>query len=211
MRITALVVLIVVTVGLFLTTSSHAFLEIWRYYPEGDFDTGMAWNLPAEDDYYVQGYDPADFGIGGPYTIVEVGINTSSDEEGSGPLALHLLLLPTKDSSPDGVPYEYSLTGQTLDWEAGVLLNTYTVDWGVDAGQCVGLVVMGEPPWFEDFVIIMDNGPADTSNWEYYIDGWYHILDDFGYDNDFAYELTVDFTDTSISPASFGVIKTMFN
>jgi hypothetical protein len=145
-------------------------------------------------------------------------LSKSSAEEGSGPLALHLILLDTKDTSPEGLPYEYSLTGQTLNWEAGVLLNTYTVDWAVDAGQCVGLVVMGEPPWFEDYVIIMDNGPADTSNWEHmdypddgYPDGWYHIKDDLGYDYDFAYELTVDYTDTSISPASLGQIKAGFH
>ncbi len=219
MRITALVVLLSVTIGLSLTALSHAVTETWRYYPEGDFNPSpsMQWNLPADHDYYLQGYDPADFGVGGPYTIVEVGINTSGEEEGSGPLALHLMFLTTKDTSPEGLPYEYDLTGQTLDWEDGVLLNTYTVDWDVDGGQCIGLVVIGEPPWFEDYVIIMDAGPADTSNWEHMDyppenpDGWYHVKDDLGYDFDYAFELTVEYSDTSISPASFGVIKTMFN
>ena len=217
MRITALVVLSIVTIGLSLTALSHAVTETWRYYPDGDFNTSLLWNLPADHDYYLQGYDPADLKVAAPYTIVQVGINTFYEEEGSGPLALHLLLLTTKDTSPDGIPNEYDLTGQTLNWEDGVLLNTYTVDWDVDAGQCIGLVVMGEPPWFEDYVIPMDNGPADTSNWEHmdyppdYPDGWYHVKDDLGYDSDYAFELTVEYADTSISPASFGVIKTMFN
>jgi len=220
MRTTALVALLIVTVGLPLTALSRtSYTETWRYYDEGDFNPNplMRWNLPADHDYYVKGYDPTDFTVGAAYTIVEVGINTQGDAEGSGPLALHLMLLDTKDSNPDGVPYEYSLTGQTLNWGTDVQLNTYAVDWDVDAGQCVGLVVMGEPPWFEDYVIMMDAGPADTSNWEHmdyppeYPDGWYHVKDDLGHDFDFAFELTVEYVETSVSPASLGVIKTMFN
>jgi hypothetical protein len=214
MRITTLVALLVIIIGLSLATSSRAFLEIWRYYPEGDLVTSTwLWNLPADDDYYVQAYDPADFGVGSPYTIVEVGINTYGDGiEGSGSFGLHLILLPTKDTSPDGIPYTYDLTGQTLTWADGEhTLNTYTVDWDVTGGQCVGLVVLGEDPYIEDFIIPMDNGPSDTADWEYYIDEWLDLEEDEGIDRDFGFQLTVDYTDTSITPASFGQIKAGFH
>lgn len=205
------VVKVLLLIGLLLPVLSSA--EIWRYYPEGDLNPDMRWNLPADNDYYVQAYDPADFGIGSsPYKITEIGVNTYGDGiEGSGNVAFHLILLPSKDASPEGLPYVYDLTGQTLTWEDGnTVLNTYEVAWNVDADQCIGLVVIGEDPYIEDFIVIMDNGPADTSNWEYYLDGWYHVLDDFEYDYDFAFQLDVEDA-TAIKPASFGQIKAGFH
>ncbi len=206
---TLMMLLIVVVLPL----SAFSTTETWYYY---DAWGSYYWNLPADDDYYVQAFDPADFAIGSEdYTITEIGIWASGNytgEDGSGPCALFLILLPDKESSPEGIPHTYDLTDQTITWEADDdTLNTYEVDWDVDGEQCVGLGIIGEPPYISDYILCMDDGPDDTNDWEYLVDGWYSIEDDFGYYYDFGFQLTVEYTPTAIQPTSLGVVKALFN
>ncbi len=194
-----------------LLSTSVAFADTTTMYYYDDHNDGY-WNLPAANDFYVQGYDPSDFGVTSAYTITEVGIWTSASytaQDGTGLCSLFLLFLDTKESHPDGVAHEYDESDMELYWYvAGDELNTHTVDWDVPAGQCIGLGVIGQPPWFEDFVICTDSGPSDTADWEYYLTEWLD-LEDEGYDMDFAYQLVVDYS-SGIESASLGSIKATF-
>jgi len=184
----------------------------WSYYDTFD-DTSYLWNLPADNDFYAQAFDPADFSYTGSYTITKVGIWATGlylGESGSGNIMIFLILLPDKDTSPDGISHTYEETGLTLTWPADdFTLNEYDVDWDVSTdGQCVGLGVKGESPYISTYIIPCDLGPDDTNDWEYYLDGWYSLEDDFGYAIDFCFELTVG--DTAIQPTSVGYVKALF-
>ena len=197
-----------------LLSASAAFAATTTMFYYDDHADSAVWNLPAADDYYVQGYDPADFDVTSAYTITEVGIWTTAENagaDGSGLCTVFLLYLPTKESSPDGVPEEYNSPDMDLYWYvAGDELNTHTVNWDVPAGQCLGLGVIGQSPaWIDEFILRMDSGPSDTADWEYFQGVWLDLESDEGQEKDFAYQLVVDHT-SAIESASFGSIKATF-
>ncbi|MCP4230825.1 MAG: hypothetical protein GY771_11875, partial [bacterium] len=175
--------------------SAVAFADTDTFHYYDDYDTGY-WNLPAADDYYVQAFDPRDFAIGwADYEIIEIGVWTNGSNpgsSGSGPCKLFLLYLPDKESSPEGIPESGDLPGQNLYWVANDdALNLFGVNWSVPGGQCIGLGIVGEPPWIDDFVICMDSGPSDTADWEYFAGEWLDLATDEGYDMDSPFHLMI--------------------
>ena len=201
----------VLSVAVIFSAAAFADTDIFYYYD--DYSTGY-WNLPAADDYYVQGFDPTDFAIGNsPSEIIEIGVWTNGSDPGStgnGPCALFLVDLPDKEYSPEGISHTYDLTGQTLDWVANDdFLDLFAVNWSVSGGQCIGLGIIGEPPWIDDFILSTDSGPSDTADWEYYQGVWLD-LEDEGMDMDFAFHLMITYTPSAISSSSFGAIKAAF-
>jgi hypothetical protein len=184
--------------------------SVWNYY--NDVSSDGYWNLPDDTDQYVQGYDPADFSCSEAYTIVSVGIWASggyTHADGSGPCMVYLILLPTKETSPEGIAHTYELSGQTLAWYADTdTLNEFAVNWPVAAGQCIGLGIIGEDPFIQDYVIPQSSGPSATADWEFYDGVWNSLEDDYGYDTDFCFQLTV--ADVDVQPTSVGHVKALY-
>jgi len=183
----------------------------WNYY--NDVSDDGYWNLPDATDQYVQGYDPADFSCTEGYIITSVGIWASGDytaEDGSGPCMVYLILLPTKETSPEGISHTYEQGGLTLSWIADTdTLNEFSVDWHVSANQCIGLGIIGEDPYIADYVIPQSSAPSNTADWEFYNEVWNNFEDDYGYDTDMCFQLTVE-ENVAIQPTSVGVIKALF-
>lgn len=193
-----------------LPLAALAVTTTWNYYNDVS-DTGY-WNLPDATDQYVQGYDPADFSCTVAYTITSVGIWASGSYthlDGSGPCMVYLILLPTKETSPEGIAHTYEQGGLTLSWTADTdTLNEFPVTWDVAANQCIGLGVIGEDPYIADYVIPQSSGPSNTADWEFYNEVWNSFETDYQYDTDMCFQLTVE--NTAVQPTSVGYVKALF-
>ena len=183
----------------------------WYYYTTWT-PNSLYWNLPDATDGYVQGYDPADFSCTVAYTITSVNIWASGNYthlDGSGPCYVYLILLPNKETSPEGISHTYEEHGLTLTWYADAdNLNQFPVDWDVAANQCIGLGIYGESPYIADYVIPFSDGPSNTADWEFYYGAWQDVEDDYGYDGDYCFQLEVG--TNAIQPTSVGHVKALF-